>query len=132
MSSSTEAECRGLVHFSKENLWHRQFHGELGIFPVDRPTKVFEDNTASITLANNPGVPHKRSKHFGLEWAIFKESVSLGEVALEHVPTETQLADMLTKALVSDKFKEFRDAVMGTQVSQEHFASGYSANLVAF
>ena len=108
-----------------------QFHGESGIFPVGRHTKVFEDNTASITLAYNPGVPHKRSKHFG-EWAIFKESVSLGEVALEHVSTETQLADMLTKALVSDKFREFRDAVMGTQVSQEHFASGYSANLVAF
>ena len=34
MTSSTEAECRGLVHFAKENLWHRQFHSELKLFSM--------------------------------------------------------------------------------------------------
>ena len=66
LSSSTEAECRGLVHFSKENQWHRQFHGELGLCDLNVPTIVYEDNTASITLANTLGTPHKKSKHFGI------------------------------------------------------------------
>jgi hypothetical protein len=32
VTSSTEAECHGLVHTGKENLWQREFVGELGIF----------------------------------------------------------------------------------------------------
>ena len=67
MTSSTEVECRGLVQFSKENLWHRQFHEELNLFQVDGPTIVYEDNTAAIGLSKDPGTPHKRSN----EWAFF-------------------------------------------------------------
>lgn len=121
LSSSTEAECRGLVHFSKENQWHRQFHEELGLFDTSTPTTVYEDNTASIALASNLGTPHKKSKHFGIEWAIFKEAVELKELALFHVSTEDQPADMLTKSLMTKKFFEFRDSVMGSSEKQEHF-----------
>ena len=121
MTSSTEVECRGLVHFGKENLWHRQLHKELGLFLVDTPTIVYEDNTASITLASSLGTPHKKSKHFGIEWAFFKESVELKEISPVHVSTDQQPADMLTKALVSSKFAEFRDMVMGAQDLQAHF-----------
>ena len=74
MTSSTEVECRGLVHFQKENSWHRQFHSELNLYPVAEPTVVYEDNTASISLASNPGAPHKKSKHFGIEWGLFQGS----------------------------------------------------------
>ena len=115
MTSSTEVECRGLVHFSKENLWHRQFHLELGMFDVSVPTLVYEDNTASITLASKLGTPHKKSKHFGIEWAFFKESVELKEVSLTHVSTDMQAADMLAKSLLSEKFPKFRDMVIGSQ-----------------
>jgi hypothetical protein len=78
MTSSTEVECRGLVQIAKENVWHRQFHDELNLFPVTGPTVVFEDNSASITMSTELGTPHKRSKHFGIEWAYFKESVEIG------------------------------------------------------
>ena len=121
MTSSTEVECRGLVHFGKENLWHRQLHLELGLFPVNSPTEVYEDNTASITLASSLGTPHKKSKHFGLEWAWFKESVEFKEIVPIHVGTDQQPADMLTKAIISGKFSEFRDMVMGVQDLQTHF-----------
>ena len=97
MTSSTEAECRGLVHFSKENIWHRQFHNELGLFNILKPTVVYENNTAAISMANNPGVPHKRSKHFGIEFAFFKQCVTLKEIKLAHLSTEEQPADLLTK-----------------------------------
>ena len=133
LSSSTEAECRGLVHFSKENQWHRQFHSELGLYDVSVPTIVYEDNTASITLASTLGTPHKKSKHFGIEWAIFKEAVELKELELVHVSTDDQPADMLTKSLVSKKFEIFRDTVMGCEDTQAHFsASGACARLVVF
>ena len=133
LSSSTEAECRGLVHFSKENQWHRQFHTELGLFKVSVPTIVYEDNTASITLASTLGTPHKKSKHFGIEWAIFKEAVELKELTLIHVSTDDQPADMLTKSLMTQKFFEFRDSVMGSAEKQNHFGGKIlAAQAIAF
>ena len=77
MTSSTEVECRGLSQFAKENLWQRQLQIELNLFDVSVPTCVFEDNTASIVMSTNPGVPQKHSKHFGIKWAMFKEVVEI-------------------------------------------------------
>jgi hypothetical protein len=120
MTSSTEVECRGLVTIGKENSWHRQFQTEINLFPVDKPTTVYEDNTASISLSSDLGTPHKKSKHFGIEWSYFKESVQLGEIFPVYVSTEDQPADMMTKSLVSAKFNIFRDMVMG---DSSHFVS---------
>ena len=121
MTSSTEVECRGLVQIAKENVWHRQFHDELNLFPIVEPTTIFEDNTASITMSKDPGTPHKRSKHFGIEWAFFKQSVEMGEVKAVYVSTHEQPADMLTKPLPFPKFILFRDMVMGGEKLQRHF-----------
>ena len=121
MTSSTESECRGLVHFSKENLWHRQFHQELSLYPILTPTTVFEDNTSSITMSNDLGLPHKRSKHFGIEFSFFKQSVVLKEIFPVFISTEDQPADMLTKTLHPTKFTKFRDMVMGGDHVQKHF-----------
>ena len=121
MTSSTEAECRGLVQIAKENIWQRQMHNELNLFPFTGPTVVYEDNKAAITMSNNPGVPHKRSKFFGIEFAFFKQSVELGEIQPEYVPTELQPADMLTKTLPRPKFSLFRDMMMGGEQLQTHF-----------
>lgn len=121
MTSSTEVECRGLTQIAKENAWHRQFHQELNLYLIDGPTTIFEDNTAAITLSKDPGTPHKRSKHFGIEWAFFKEAVELAEVEPVHVTTEEQPADMLTKGLPPKKFTYFRDMIMGGEKLQRHF-----------
>jgi hypothetical protein len=121
MTSSTEAECRGLVQFAKENIWQRQMHTELALFPLSGPTVVYEDNKAAITMSNDPGTPHKRSKFFGIEFAFFKQSVELGEIKPEYVPTEVQPADMLTKTLPRPKFSIFRDMMMGGEQLQSHF-----------
>lgn len=123
MTSSTEVECRGLVQIGKENQWHRQFHNELNLFDVSQPTIVYEDNTASIHLSADLGTPHKKSKHFGIEWAFFKEAVQVGEVKPEFVSTDQQPADMLTKSLLSPKFADFRDMVMGYPRLQDHFSA---------
>ncbi len=121
MTSSTEAECRGLVHFAKENLWHRQFHKEINLFSVDQPTLVFEDNTSAIIMSSNPAIPHKRSKHFGIEFAFFKQSVEMKEILPIYVSTDDQPADMLTKTLLPSKFIKFRESVMGNMLLQFYF-----------
>ena len=90
MTSSTEVECRGLVQISKENLWHRQLQKEMGMYNVDKPTIVYEDNTAAISLSLDLSTPHKRSKHFGIEWSYFKESVEHKEISAVYVSTNDQ------------------------------------------
>ena len=127
MTSSTEVECRGMVQISKENQWHRQFHEELNIYPPVEPTIIYEDNMASITMSTDKGSPHKRSKHFGIEWAYFKEAVEVMEIKPVYVSTNEQPADMLTKALPYPKFTYFRDMIMGGKSVQVHFDTKISA-----
>ena len=123
MTSSTEVECRGLVEVSKENVWHRQLHLELGLYSTSTPTIVFEDNTSTIHLINHQGTPHKRSKYFGIEWSYVKQSVSLNEMKVEYVDTTRQRADFLTKSLPTPKFQEHRDVVMGNSEQQNFFST---------
>ena len=121
VTSSTEAECQGLVYFAKENVWQRKLHKELRLYSIEAPTKVYEDNAAAILMSNSPGISHKRSKHFDIEFSYFKQSVSLNEIKPIFVPTDQQPADMLTKTLLPSKFIEFRDMMMGNDVLQRHF-----------
>ena len=120
VSSSTEAETNGLIHLGKENIWQREFHQVLGYFPTLPPTLVYQDNTAAISLAHGAPV-HKRSKHFGLEFDMFKEYVHLKEMMILHIDTNELVADMLTKPLAPAKFIPFRDQLLGGPLVQGHF-----------
>jgi hypothetical protein len=82
---------------------------------------VYEDNTASISMSTYKGSPHKRSKHFGIEWAYFKQAVELLEIKPVYISTNEQPADMLTKALPFQKFSLFRNKIMGDKILQDHF-----------
>jgi len=119
MNSSTEAECYGLYEVARENFWQRQVQSELPFYDKVPATLVYEDNQSSIALAGNEGAPHKRTKHFGLNWAYFKECMKLTMV---YVPTEKQAADFLTKPLTFAKFTTHRGNVMGCLQEQQHKA----------
>ena len=73
---------------------------------------IYEDNQGCIGLANNP-VVHKRSKHIDIRHHFTREKVESGEVRLEYVATEHQLADLLTKALHRVRLEVLRSQVLG-------------------
>jgi hypothetical protein len=56
------------------------------------------DNTAAIALAKNP-VLHDRSKHIDVKFHFTRKCVERGDNELEHVGTNDELANILTKAL---------------------------------
>ena len=120
VSSTTEAEVHGLIHLGKENIWEREFHRALAYFPEVAPTIVYQDNMAAITLSTKAPC-HKRSKHFGIEFDMFKEYVELEEMKIEHMQTDDLTADVLTKALSATKFVTFRAKMMGDENIQNFF-----------
>ena len=109
-----------MVCLGKENVWEREFHTVLRYFADVAATTVYQDNTAAIALSTKAPC-HKRSKHFGIEFDMFKEYVQLGEMKIEHMQTDDLTADLLTKALAIDKFQKFRANMMGEESVQLHF-----------
>ncbi|MCI11058.1 copia protein, partial [Trifolium medium] len=74
-------------------------------------------NRVRINLAMNL-ISHGRSKHIETRFRFIKYHVKKEKIGLFHCPTEIQEADILTKALKHDKFKELRNK-LGV-VSFEH------------
>jgi hypothetical protein len=61
-------------------------------------------------LINNP-VFHERTKHIDLRFHFIRECVEDGKVAVEHIGTTNQLADILTKSLGRIQFQDLRATI---------------------
>ena len=59
-------------------------------------------------MSKNP-VHHKRSKHIGMRHHFLREKVEDGTISLDHVRSEENLADVLTKGLPKDVFEKHRE-----------------------
>jgi hypothetical protein len=115
VTSSTEAECAAMTVVAKENTWQRRVYAEMMGLETLPPTPVLGDNTASISLLDL-GVT-KRSRHFAIEWFKVKDLVEHGELKVEWISTEENLADFFTKKLARERFQRLRDKLMGSQQS---------------
>ena len=78
---------------------------------------VFEDNNGALTVATLPRIT-PQSKFFAVNLHFFKEHVKTdsnpaGEIHIQKIETTKQLADIMTKGLVEDKFVPLRDRLMG-------------------
>jgi transposase InsO family protein len=104
--STVEAEYMATAEAVKEAMWWRSFLGELGL-DVSQPTPLFSDNQGSIHLAKNSD-HHARTKHIDVKYHLIRQELVKGTVTLNHVSTQHNIADILTKGLVRDKHNTFR------------------------
>jgi hypothetical protein len=84
---------------------------------------VFEDNNGALTVATLPRIT-PQSKFFAVKLHFFKEHVKTqqnpeGDVEIHKICTTKQLADIMTKGLVKDKFDPLRDALMGWDLDDD-------------
>jgi hypothetical protein len=90
-------------------LWLSRLIGEL-LNEEPRAPMLLIDNKSAISLIKNP-VLHDRSKHIDLRYHLIRDYVERGELDVDYVSTETQLADILTKALGRIRFQELKNRI---------------------
>ena len=101
--SSTEAEYISLAMLVNRLRIARRIREWL--IGVEGAYLVYEDNQACIKMAEGDGVT-KRAKHIDVRYHVTREAIERGEIKLEYISTEDQVADALTKNLGQVKFNK--------------------------
>jgi hypothetical protein len=94
--SSQDAEYMALSDGCREVVFIRQLLQLLG-FRLNT-TELLGDNNGSLAISNNPG-EHQKTKHIQVRYHFIRQKIQDKEVKTIKVPTELQLADLMTKAL---------------------------------
>ena len=103
--STTEAEYIAAAACCAQLLWLKQ---QLEDFQVKLPVMEIKcDNTSAINVSKNP-VHHSRTKHIDVRHHFLRDHVEKGNVVLNHVCTQDQVADIFTKGLSREPFERLR------------------------
>ena len=103
--STAEAEYVAAGACCAQLLWMKQTLSDFGCEFSKIP--LLCDNESAIKLANNP-VQHSRTKHIDIRHDFLRDHEAKGDIALRHLSTERQLADIFTKPLDEQKFCALR------------------------
>nr|GFC90208.1 hypothetical protein [Tanacetum cinerariifolium] len=105
-TSSTEAEYIAAFDASKEAVWVRKFISGFGIVTtIEEPISMYYDNIGANAIANESEIA-KGARHFRAKVHYLYEVTEYGDVKLEKVHTDDNLADIFTKALAFPKHSE--------------------------
>jgi hypothetical protein len=105
--SSTETEIIALGDKLSDVLWTRYFVECQG-YNIDECI-IFQDNMSALSLEKNGRVSSsKRTKHIKAKYFLIKDYYNAGEIDLRYCPTDSMWADVLTKPLQGQKFRDMR------------------------
>jgi hypothetical protein len=133
--STCEAEYTALATTVQELVYILQLTQSAKIPLESYKAYVFEDNQGAIFLANNQATTN-RSKHIDIKLHFVREVLQKGHIILRYCPTNHMIADLLTKALPSIRFKHLATQVLGITKHDYVFlpdstaGGGVSSNLV--
>eukprot|EP00253_Pinus_taeda_P004146 PITA_04146 len=105
--STAEAEYIATSMASCEAVWLRKLFSELFGFTLDT-TVILCDNQSGFRLSKNL-VFHDHSKHIYIRYHYIRDMVQRGAIRLQHIGTDEQVADILTKPLGKVKFLTSRE-----------------------
>ena len=110
--SSTEAELVGVDDISKMILWTKLFLEEQG-YGIEKNI-LYQDNKSAILLeTNGKRSSGKRTRALNIRYFFITDQVEKRNLTIEHCPTDEMLVDFYTKPLQGEKFRKFRNEIMG-------------------
>ena len=93
------AEFIAYFEASNHGIWLQNFVTGLCIVDtIERPLKIFCDNNSAVLYSNNNRSLTK-SKHIDIKFLIVKERVQSGQLSIEHIGTNSMIADLLIKGV---------------------------------
>jgi transposase InsO family protein len=104
--SSAEAEFIALTETCKEIIWINRVAGNFGVKNVV-PITVKTDSQSAMAMCENQRFSH-RTKHIDTRYYFVKDLVNNGTIKLSYQPTESNIADMMTKPLGGNKIEHLR------------------------
>ena len=107
--STTEAEYIAASAVAREVAWVRKLLNEIE-YSCDEPTTLFIDNKSTIQLCKYPASV-RSTKHIEVRFHFIREKVESGEITVDHVSSERQLADLFTKLFSKDRFLKLCEAI---------------------
>jgi hypothetical protein len=116
--SSCEAEYVAAAAAACQGVWLSRLVGEL-LRCDSVKFKIKIDNQSAISLCKNP-VFHDRTKHIDVRYHFARSCVEQGKLEVEHVRTNEQHADILTKALARFRFQELKEKIGMCVVNTGH------------
>ena len=97
---------------AKKGLWIAQFLEGIGyskyISENKHTVKIYGDNTASLTLAEEPQL-NDRSKHIDIAYHHVRDLAEKNRISVSYIPTREMLSDGLTKPLSRVLFEYHRE-----------------------
>jgi hypothetical protein len=105
--SSADVEYMAVTLSLCEMMWVKSLLSELRLFRGES-LQLWCDSKSAINIANNP-VQHDHTKHVEIDRFFIKKKLNSGALNLNHVKSEEQLADCLTKGLDSKEYTIFGD-----------------------
>ncbi|XP_062118212.1 secreted RxLR effector protein 161-like [Humulus lupulus] len=105
--SSTELEYHALANAATEMVWLKALLKEMNI-PVQRPPIIWCDNIGAALLAANL-VYHACTKNIEIDVHFVRDMVLKKLIDIQYVPTQDQVADVLTEGLSVERFLKFRN-----------------------
>ena len=104
--STVEAEYISASSCYVQILWIKATLNDFGI--KFKKVPLLCDNESAIKLTNNP-VQHARTKHIDVRHHFIRDQQQKGDICIESVGTEDQLADIFTKPLDEKRFCKLRN-----------------------
>ncbi len=108
--STLEAEYISLSHTTCHVIWHQMLVRELGFEP-DCPFNLNNDNRGAIALTHDPQF-HGWSKHIDIRHHFLQELIERGNLKIQHIRSEDNIADIFTKPLAETLFRKFTSHIV--------------------
>jgi hypothetical protein len=108
--SCAEAEYIALCQCSKEMSFVANLVESIGMC-VKKPMVIYSDSESAIAIAKGKSLSPK-SKHIEVRFYYVRDKIVSGEISIEKVSTDENIADMFTKSLGRVKFQKHRNVIM--------------------